>query len=91
MLIDIWDGSRYDGHITTTDSTDSNGWIGTYDPITSSNWVPGPVMGKFAQHLIADRRHTVHGRRSGDQVANLLLVGGRQGGTPLHPGSRDGH
>jgi hypothetical protein len=45
MLLDIWDGSRYDGHITTQDSTDANGWIGTYVPITSTNWVPGPVMG----------------------------------------------
>ena len=44
MLIDIWDGSRYDGHITSQDSTDANGWIGTYVPITSTNWVPGPVI-----------------------------------------------
>ena len=45
MLIDIWDGGHYDGHITTQDSTDANGWIGTYVPITSTNWIPGPVMG----------------------------------------------
>lgn len=45
LLIDIWDGRRYDGHITTQDRTDANGWIGTYVPITSTNWVPGPVMG----------------------------------------------
>ncbi|UCE18068.1 MAG: hypothetical protein JSV84_14585 [Gemmatimonadota bacterium] len=41
MLLDIWDGSRYDGHITTQDSTDANGWIGTNVPVIS----PGPVMG----------------------------------------------
>ena len=43
MLIDIWDGSRYDGHIVTQDSTDASGWIGTFDPY--GDWVPGPVMG----------------------------------------------
>ena len=45
MLLDVWDGSPYDGHITTQDSTDANGWIGTYVPIIDTNWVPGPVMG----------------------------------------------
>lgn len=41
-LFDVWDGSRYDGHITTTDSTDSSGWIGQYE---DGEWIPGPVMG----------------------------------------------
>ena len=27
----VWDGSHYDGHITTTDNTDSNGWIGGFE------------------------------------------------------------
>ena len=45
MLLDVWDGSPYDGHITTQDSTDANGWIGTYVPIIDTNWFPGPVMG----------------------------------------------
>ena len=41
-LVNVWDGSRYDGHITTTDSTDSSGWIGGFE---DGRWVPGPVMG----------------------------------------------
>jgi len=45
IYLDVWDGSHYNGHITTSDSTDGNGWIGMYDPVTSTNWVPGPVMG----------------------------------------------
>jgi hypothetical protein len=39
---DVWNGSRYDGHITTTDSTDSNGWIGSHE---DNQWIPGPVIG----------------------------------------------
>ncbi|UCE20138.1 MAG: T9SS type A sorting domain-containing protein [Gemmatimonadota bacterium] len=41
-LFDVWDGSRYDGHITTTDSTDSNGWIGNFE---NDQWISGPVLG----------------------------------------------
>ena len=41
-LADVWDGSRYDGHIITTDSTDSNGWIGNYE---NGRWTAGPVLG----------------------------------------------
>lgn len=41
-LFHVWDGSQYDGHITTTDSTDSNGWIGNFQ---GGEWVPGPVLG----------------------------------------------
>ncbi|UCE20139.1 MAG: T9SS type A sorting domain-containing protein [Gemmatimonadota bacterium] len=38
----VWDGSHYDGHITTTDSTDSNGWIGGFE---DGQWIPGRVLG----------------------------------------------
>ena len=41
-LMNVWDGSHYDGHITTTDSTDSNGWIGGFE---DGQWIPGPVIG----------------------------------------------
>ena len=41
-LANVWDGSRYDGHITTTDSTDSNGWIGND---VNGQWISGEVMG----------------------------------------------
>jgi hypothetical protein len=42
-LVDVWDGSRYDGHIITTDSTDSNGWIGKD---VGGEWIPGRVLGR---------------------------------------------
>ena len=41
FLLNVWDGSRYDGHITTTDSTDSSGWMGDFEDGT---WIPGRVM-----------------------------------------------
>ena len=41
-LVDIWDGSHYDGHIVSTDSTDENGWIGN---VQYGQWNPGPVLG----------------------------------------------
>ncbi|UCE18070.1 MAG: T9SS type A sorting domain-containing protein [Gemmatimonadota bacterium] len=41
FLLNVWDGSRYDGHITTTDSTDSKGWIGDFE---GGKWIPGRVM-----------------------------------------------
>jgi len=41
-LFDVWDGSRYDGHITLTDSIDSNGWIGHFE---NGEWVQGTVIG----------------------------------------------
>lgn len=40
-LFHVWDGSHYDGHITTTDSTDSNGWIGDFE---GGEWISGRVM-----------------------------------------------
>lgn len=41
-LIDIWDASNYDPLIYSIDSTDANGWWGSYDPITcGSCWIPG--------------------------------------------------
>ena len=42
ILLDVC-GSRYDGHITTTDSTDANGWIGNYE---GGRWNPGWVLGR---------------------------------------------
>ena len=48
-IIDIW-GSNYDGHITTTDSTDGNGWIGDW---VDGQWVPGDVLkvSPLADHI----------------------------------------
>lgn len=40
VLLDVWDGSRYDPKIYSTDSVDANGWIGGYDPYTGE-WIPG--------------------------------------------------
>ncbi|UCE19883.1 MAG: VCBS repeat-containing protein [Gemmatimonadota bacterium] len=56
-LVDVWDGSHYDGHITTTDSTDTNGWIGK---AVDGEWIPGSVMGHSPigwDMLDADRHH----------------------------------
>jgi hypothetical protein len=41
ILLDIRE-SRYSGHIMTTDSTDVNGWVGSFE---GGQWVPGWVMG----------------------------------------------
>ncbi|UCE18074.1 MAG: T9SS type A sorting domain-containing protein [Gemmatimonadota bacterium] len=42
ILIDVYDGSKYNPKIYSLDSVDANGWIGTFDPITDpGNWVPG--------------------------------------------------
>ena len=41
ILLDIRK-SRYKGHIMTTDSTDVNGWVGSFE---GDQWVPGWVMG----------------------------------------------
>ena len=41
-LANVWDGSHYDGHIATTDSTDSSGWIGKD---LDGEWISGNVIG----------------------------------------------
>ena len=41
ILLDIFE-SRYDGHITTIDSTDVNGFVGTHE---NGQWEPGDVLG----------------------------------------------
>jgi hypothetical protein len=42
ILIDLYEGSRYDPKIYSLDSVDANGWIGTFEPITDpGNWVSG--------------------------------------------------
>jgi hypothetical protein len=41
-LLDVWDGSHYDGHITSPDSTNEHGWIGGFN---DGQWVAGPVLG----------------------------------------------
>ena len=44
MLLDIWDARNYDPVIYSTDSTDADGWWGTYEPITcASCYIPGDV------------------------------------------------
>ena len=38
----IWNASRYDPKISSLDSVDANGWIGTFEPITDpSGWISG--------------------------------------------------
>ena len=41
LFLDIRE-SKYGGHITTRDSTDANGWIGSF---VNGQWIPGWVMG----------------------------------------------
>lgn len=44
LLLDIWNAKNYDPLIYSTDSTDGNGWWGTFEPITSpSGWIPGDI------------------------------------------------
>ena len=58
-LVDVWDGSRYDGHIITEDSTDSHGWIGGFE---NGQWIPGPVLGHSPIGWFAhDKDHHVWG------------------------------
>ena len=46
LLLDIWDASHYDPLIYSTDSTDANGWWGTFEPINDpSGWIPGDIVG----------------------------------------------
>lgn len=46
MLLDIWDAMNYDPLIYSMDSTDENGWWGTYEPEADpSGWVPGDIVG----------------------------------------------
>ncbi|MFQ6092531.1 MAG: dockerin type I repeat-containing protein, partial [bacterium] len=49
ILIDVY-RARYDGHITTTDSTDAFGWVGTHQ---NGQWMPGWVLGHspLGEHL----------------------------------------
>ncbi|UCE18069.1 MAG: T9SS type A sorting domain-containing protein [Gemmatimonadota bacterium] len=70
-LTDVWDGSRYDGHITTTDSTDSNGWIGNFQ---NGRWVPGHILGHspvgwsdtdLEHHLWGPLPYTITGEHTG--------------------------
>ncbi|UCE17245.1 MAG: T9SS type A sorting domain-containing protein [Gemmatimonadota bacterium] len=55
-LANVWDGSHYDGHITTIDSTDTNGWIGND---VDGEWTPGPVLGHspIGWELYSDRHY----------------------------------
>ena len=42
LLIDVWDASNYNPLVYSMDSTDANGWWGTFDPIDcGSCWVSG--------------------------------------------------
>ncbi|UCE18073.1 MAG: T9SS type A sorting domain-containing protein [Gemmatimonadota bacterium] len=41
-LFDVWDASRYDPKVSSHDSVDANGWIGTFEPITNpAGWISG--------------------------------------------------
>ncbi|MFQ6094240.1 MAG: hypothetical protein ACE5OR_16470, partial [bacterium] len=42
MLVDVWDASRYEPKISSLDSVDANGWIGTF--FSYGYWVPGDVI-----------------------------------------------
>ena len=44
LLIDVWDARNYYPLIYSTDSTDSNGWIGTYADWIGGIWIPGDVI-----------------------------------------------
>jgi hypothetical protein len=59
IMLDVC-GSRYDGHITTTDSTDANGWIGSFE---GGQWEPGWVLGHspLGEHIWGPFPVTVYG------------------------------